>query len=435
MTNNNFQSTEPYKGVRDFYPEDMAIFRYITEIMRATSESFGYEEYNASVLEPSELYRGKSGDEIVNEQTYTFKDRGDREVTLRPEMTPTVARMVAAKRKQIPLPVRWYSIPNLFRYEQPQRGRLREHWQLNCDLFGGKDIEAEVEIISLAYELMRAYGLQDKDFIIRINSRKIMNFIINDYLRLPDDIGRKIARIIDKKTKLSDDEFKKSVTEAIGEKDEILLALLESKNFDEFVSHLPKNAELEDAIKEVKAVIESLEQLGVTNAIFDQTLMRGFDYYTGMVFEVFDTNPKNRRALFGGGRYDKLLESFGVESLPAVGFGMGDVTIRDVLEVRGLLPKYKNPACLAICIADPIGIPYANDLAQKVRRDGVNVIVDVTKRKLGDQIKSADKNGIPYVVCIGEDEVKSGTLKVKKLASGIETIIADEKLSAFVKEK
>lgn len=435
MTNDKIQPTEPYKGVRDFYPEDMAVLRYITETMRETAERFGYEEYNGSVLEPAELYRGKTSEEIVNEQTYTFKDRGDREVTLRPEMTPTVARMVAAKRKQLPWPVRWFSIANFFRYEQPQRGRLREHWQFNCDLFGAKGTGAEVEAISIAYELMRAFGFGDKDFEIRLNSRKITNFIISDYLKLDADIGKKIARVIDRKDKLPETEFKKTVTSAIGEKDEILLTLLESKNFEEFASHLPKNPGLDEALKDIRSIIESLERLGIRNVIFDQTLMRGFDYYTGAVFEIFDTNPKNNRALFGGGRYDNLLRIFGVEPLPAVGFAAGDVTIRDALLIRGLVPKYNNPARLAICIAEEIGIPYGNDLAQKIRAEKINVIIDITGRKLGDQIRAADKQGIPYIVCIGGDEVKSGTLKVKELASGVETVIADDKLSAFLKDK
>jgi histidyl-tRNA synthetase len=281
---------------------------------------------------------------------------------------------------------------------------------------------------------MRAYGLGDKDFEIRLNSRKIMNFIINDYIKLPDDIGRKIARVIDKKEKLPDSEFKKAVTAAVGEKDEILLTLLESKNFDEFVSHLPKNPELEEILQEMHSIMESLERLGIRNVVFVQTLMRGFDYYTGTVFEIFDTNPKNRRALFGGGRYDNLLKIFGVDTLPAVGYAAGDVTIRDALEIRGLLPQYRHPARLAICIAEPAGIPYANDLAQSVRSGGISAVVDVTGRKLGDQIKAADKNGIPYIVCVGGEEVRSGTLKVKELSSGVETVVADDKLAAFLKE-
>ena len=167
-------STEPYKGVRDFYPEDMSTEKAIFDIWRKNCEKYGYEEYGASVLEPAELYRAKSGEEIVNEQTYTFTDRGEREVTLRPEMTPTVGRMIANKRRELTFPVRWFSIPNLFRYEQPQRGRTREHWQLNADIFGVESTSADIEIINLAYDITRAYGLKETDFEIRLNNRKVM---------------------------------------------------------------------------------------------------------------------------------------------------------------------------------------------------------------------------------------------------------------------
>jgi histidyl-tRNA synthetase len=261
-----------------------------------------------------------------------------------------------------------------------------------------------------------------------------MNFIIDDYLKLDKEIGKKIARIIDKKEKLPKEEFKKLVTLAIGEKDEVLLTLLESNNFDEFVSHLPKNADLDLAVNEVKRVIERLDNLGIRNIRFDQTLMRGFDYYTGIVFEIFDNDPRNKRSLFGGGRYNDLLSIFGAESLPAFGFGMGDVTIMDALAIRGLLPEYKNPAKIAICIAEDVGVPYANDIAQKLRSFGINTVLDITGRKVGEQIKSADKKKIPFIVCIGGEEVKSGTLKVKELASGIETVIADDKLAAFLEK-
>src|ERR1035437_10037839 len=168
-------STEAYKGVRDFYPEDMFVQKHIFERMRKAVEKFGYSEYGASVLEPSDLYKAKSGEEIVNEQTYTFKDKGDREVSLRPEMTPTVARMIAAKLKEFSFPLRWYSIPNLFRYENPQRGRMREHWQLNVDIFGVKNLNAEVEAIAIASKIMRNFGLKDADFEIKINNRVIIN--------------------------------------------------------------------------------------------------------------------------------------------------------------------------------------------------------------------------------------------------------------------
>ncbi|KKQ82981.1 MAG: Histidine-tRNA ligase [Parcubacteria group bacterium GW2011_GWB1_38_8] len=245
--------TGPYKGVRDFYPEDMAIQNYIFDKWRKVSENFGYVEYSASPLEPTEIYTEKSGNEIVNEQTFTFLDRGDRSVTLRPEMTPTLARMIAARRKNLKFPLRWYSIPNLFRYERPQRGRKREHWQLNCDILGIAGIEAEKEIVSLTYKIMKEFGAKDEDFEIRINNADI------------------------------------------------------------------------DIFKEIGP-----------NLVFDSSLARGQTYYTGMVFEIFDTNKENARSIAGGGRYDDLLEIFDVEPIPTVGFGMGDITFRDFLETHGL---------------------------------------------------------------------------------------------------
>jgi len=247
--------TDPYKGVRDFYPEDMAIENYIFNTWRKVAEKFGYEEYSASILEPTEIYTEKSGAEIVNEQTFTFTDRGDRSVTLRPEMTPSLARMVAARRRNLKFPLRWFSIPNLFRYERPQRGRKREHWQLNCDLLGTAGIEADKEMISLAYAVMKEFGAKDSDFEIRINNSDIEIF------------------------------------------------------------------------KEI-----------VPNLVSDPTLARGQTYYTGTVFEIFDTNKENGRSIAGGGRYDNLLEIFDVEPIPAVGFGMGDITLRDFLETHKLGP-------------------------------------------------------------------------------------------------
>ncbi len=248
-------STEPYKGVQDFYPEDMAVEKYIFSVWRKVAEQFGYVEYSASPLEPTELYAEKSGEEIVNEQTFTFTDRGGRSVTLRPEMTPTLARMVAAKRRELKFPLRWYSIPNLFRYEKPQRGRRREHYQFNADLLGFDALEADKEVLAMAYAIMKEFGAKDEDYEIRINNA-------------------------------------------------------ETKLFKEIAPNL----------------------------VHDPSLARGQAYYTGMVFEIFDKNTENPRAIAGGGRYDNLLELFGVEPLPAVGFAMGDITLRDFLETHKLGP-------------------------------------------------------------------------------------------------
>lgn len=297
-------STEPYKGVRDFYPEDMAVQNYIFSVWRKVAEQFNFLEYSASILELAELYRGKGNDEIVNEQMYTFTDKGDREVALRPEMTPTLARMIAGKRKSLKFPLRWYSIPNCFRYERPQRGRKREHWQLNCDLMGIAGTEAEVEIISLAHKIMKEFGAKDEDFEIRINSRKL----------LQKAYGVEMFGLLDKKEKMEEAEF--------------------LSEWNKLSATPFKEASLDDA-PELKEIMSALEKRGIV-AKFSSTLTRGFDYYTGMVFEVFDTNPENKRSLFGGGRYDNLLEMFGVEPVPTVGFGMGDVTIHDFLVTHNL---------------------------------------------------------------------------------------------------
>jgi histidyl-tRNA synthetase len=428
-------STEPYKGVRDFYPADMAVQNYIFDIWKKTAESFGYEEYGASVLEPADLYKAKSGEEIVNEQTYTFTDRGERQVTLRPEMTPTLARMVAAKKRELVFPLRWYSIPNLFRYEQPQRGRVREHWQLNVDVFGIESLDAEVEVIQMAYEVSKAYGMKDKDFEIRINNRKLLNYITRNVWKLDEDEAKKIAKLIDRKLKLPQEIFVEESKKILGKKVSTLEleTFLESNDLIEWSSRikLPKDlSETEEkkvGLKETQEVISKLKDLGIKNVRFDQTLMRGFDYYTGIVFEVFDLNPVNRRSVFGGGRYDDLLSLFGNDKVPAVGFGAGDVIARDIMETYGTLPKPSVPADYYICIkiedndssAEKI-ISFAEKIAENLRAKGSRVAVDFTYKKIGDQIKSADKRGIPNVIVIGPEEVKSGKVKVKNLASGEE---------------
>lgn len=398
--------TEPYKGVRDFYPEDQANLSYLTSTMRDTVKRFGYSEYNASILEPAELYRGKTSEEIVNEQTYTFRDRGDREVTLRPEMTPSVARMVAARRRELSFPLRWYSIPNVFRYERPQRGRLREHWQLNVDIFGVKSHYAEVEIIQVASDIMRAFGAVGSDFVIKISNRKALNRLFGQYGLSPED-EKRMRRLIDEKDKIDD--------------------------FDERASAIAGRPFVfeEDEDPEVASVRKELAALGIENTVYDPTLVRGFDYYTGIVFEVYDTHPDNNRSLFGGGRYDNLLELFGNDSVPAVGFGMGDVTMWDFLEVRGLVPTYVSPARVALATVRDSDILPALMLAKELREQGVSCSINLEERKLGDQIKTADKQKIPYVLFVGEKESASGLYTVRDLATGAEKELTRDQLRHF----
>jgi histidyl-tRNA synthetase len=432
MKGKNKLDTESYKGVRDFYPENMFVQNYIFGVWREVVESFGYLEYGASVLEPAELYVAKSGEEIVNEQTYTFKDRGDRDVTLRPEMTPTVARMVAGKSNELSFPLRWYSIPNLFRYEKPQRGRLREHWQLNVDIFGVENGEADAEIISIAYQIMNKFGAKDEDFVIKINNRKLLEELFT-HLKLDPEQTKKVSKIIDKKDKISPAIFEASLFELIGDKKTELIDLLSSN--EKLLDTLNKNAGENGSqnAKETVELIEKLSSIGVTNTVLSPTLMRGFDYYNGIVFEVFDTHSDNNRSLFGGGRYNNLTELFSDKDIPAFGFGMGDVTAKDFLEVRNLLPRYRPQTQLYICNLGPEFLNHVRSMADSLRKAGLNVAIDLSNKKLGDQIKTADRQYIPYVICVGENEVKSNTYSVKDMQSGEEKRVKLEEIAGVIK--
>jgi len=352
--------TAPYKGVRDFYPEDQFIQNYIKNVWKKTVESFGYEEYDASLLEHSEIYKEKSGEEIVNEQTFTFTDRGGRDVTLRPEMTPTIARMVAGKRRELGFPLRLYSIPNLFRYEATQRGRLREHWQLNVDLFGVEGTEADLEIVKIGYQALINFGANNSDFEIRLNSHS-------------------------------------------------------------------------DNKEDLNKFITRLNELGISNTIIDTTLARGQAYYTGIVFEFFDTNKENGRSILGGGRYDNLTELFGEKDLPVVGFGWGDVTTKDFLETHKLLPEYKPKTDLYIALVSNEYAKEALELGDFLRQAGLNVSIDYSERKIGDQIKTALKHKTPNFLVFGEDEIKSQTYKVKNLITESEKEVRKEEIKECVK--
>jgi histidyl-tRNA synthetase len=421
-------SVEPYKGTRDFYPQDQFIQNYIFGVWKRVAESFGYLEYNASILEETDLYRAKSGEEIINEQTYSFTDRGGRDVTIRPEMTPTVARMVAQKRRELSFPLRWYSIPNLFRYERPQRGRLREHWQLNVDIFGVDSIDADVETVAVAHGIMKAFGAKDESFEIHLNSRRLMNFIMNDYIGATAEQAHKASKLIDKMNKMQGSEFSKAMVEILGDKSKKLLEVLKVKKFDQ----LDKEILQSTGAKELSDAFVKLQNLGIENFLFDPAIVRGFDYYTGMVFEMYDTNPKNPRAIFGGGRYDDLVGIFGVEKVSGVGFGWGDVTTRDFLETYDLLPAYTSPVKLYICHMEGF-MEEANKLAGELRAQGVKVETDLTGRKIAQQVKTADREKIPFVLVVGEDEVKSGVFKLKNLKESSEQEILKSDLVQYLK--
>ncbi len=424
-------STQPYKGVRDFYPKDMFFRTYLFDVLREVVESYGYEEYDASILEPTELYEAKSGEEIVSDQMYSFTDRGKRRVSLRPEMTPTVARLIAGRRHELSYPVRWYSIPNLFRYEKPQRGRLREHFQLNVDMFGVSSLEAEVEMIQITHALLTAFGATKDDFVIKINSRKILDALYERY-KLSSESSYKLTKVLDKKEKISEAAFNDGVQYILGEHAQEFIELIHATP-----ALLDTLKEANEGVVDIIAILDRFKTEGTGNVVFDPSITRGFDYYSGFVFEVFDTDSNNNRSMFGGGRYSHLVDIFGVEPVEAIGFGMGDVTLLDFLTTHNLAPTPSSSTDCTICrtnnqenVRD-----FSITVAEQLRANGLNVSIDITDRKVGDQIKAADKNGVPFVTIIGPDEVGSETIVLKHLASGEETTLPVKNAAEHIRKQ
>lgn len=413
-------STQPVKGARDFYPEDMRLQKYIFGKWREVCERFGYEEYDAPILEPTDLYLSKGNEEIINEQTYSFTDRGGRNLTLRTEMTPTVSRMVSAKRQELTYPVRWYSIPQCWRYERMQRGRGREFYQLNVDVFGLSALEADLEIIQVADTIMQSFKAKRDMYAIKINSRSFTNILLGDYLGLDATQSATMIRLIDRMNKLAEAEFAAQVdaifspSQREAGKPAQLLDFLKSPN----VADIPGDLITVEPLIQLHKLLKMLKDLGINNVSFDPSLMRGFDYYTDIVFEVFDTHPDNNRAMFGGGRYDGLVEQFGVEAIPTVGFAMGDITLANFLESHKLLPDLHPETDVYVAlIGDVIG--GAQTMVAELRQMGVNAAMDTSGRQVDKQIKTAVKKGLRYIMFVGQKELDEQLFALKDLETGL----------------
>jgi histidyl-tRNA synthetase len=421
-----YLSTQPYKGTRDFFPEDMRFREAMFSVMHRVVRQYGFDQIDAPLIEPIDLYLAKTSEEIVGQQIYSFTDRGDRKVAIRPEMTPTVARMVAARFHETPKPIRWYSIPNVWRYEQPGKGRLREHWQLNCDLFGAASEKlGDLEILSLAVDLLRGYGADASQFRLYLSHRSILNGVLGGELKLPQEKWPAIARIMDKKAKVKPEAYV-AMLEAEG------VTALQRAELDFFLieklDYLKKKYHLEGA-SYVLEVMQELKNLGLGDYVeYDPSVVRGFDYYTGLVFEVFDTHPENRRSLFGGGRYNNLVGAFGKETLNAVGFGMGDVTLEDFLRTHKLLSEQPRKVDLYIALIDEKLGGHALALARKLRARGLSVEVSLGAGKLGKQFQEAEKKQIARVIILGEDEAASGVYTVKNLSTGEQAKLAVDQI-------
>jgi len=398
----------PVKGTRDFYPEQMAVRTWFYGTVRRVSESFGYQEWEAPILESLDLYAAKSGEELVKKQSYVFTDRGGEEITLRPELTPSLARMIAQKQGELAFPARWWSFGPFWRYEKMQKGRSREFFQWNIDMLGVNSPEADAELVAIAAGFLKAVGLTPSQARIYVNNRRFMDAEF-ERLEIPDEKKPGVSVLVDRREKMEPDAWEAYALE-IGlsaEKLEGLKSLLaDSKAW--------RHSE------ELVRLFAALDALGATEYVeFDPNIMRGLLYYTGTVFEAFDVSGSLRRAILGGGRYDNLLLDVGGEPLSGVGFAMGDVVISLVLHELGLIPKLAiTPAAVLVTILSQELQPESLKLAVQLRQSGINVTCYPEAAKLPKQFKFADRMGMKAVLVLGPDEVAQGRITLKDLASG-----------------
>lgn len=407
-----YLSTEPYRGTRDFLPGEMSIRQQVFHRLYQVIETFGYERYDGPQLEPVEMYEAKSSQEIVEQQLYTLTDQSGRRLALRPEMTPTVARMIAGNLGSLSFPVRWYSHPNCHRYERPQRGRVREHWQINVDLFGSDSAAVEVEMVELIHAMMRALGASQDMYMIRMSDRVLLNAIFTEILELTDQQARATASIIDR--------WEKSTREQLAaDADEAGLTAKQFARLSEVITAGEDVlSELSDEARGQSKLIQVLNTSARELITVDPLIVRGFDYYTSTVFEVFDTNPDNRRSLFGGGRYDNLVGLYSPKEISGFGFGMGDVTLLDFLRTHDLLPDADNRVDVVVLPTDDSLFNAARQAANTLRNTGLRTTTPLEVRKLGKEIQRADKAGARAVVIVGQNDWNTGHVTIRNLASG-----------------
>lgn len=424
-------STQPYKGTRDFYPADMRLRNWFFGKIRASLETAAFEEYNGPMLESLDMYIAKSGEEIANEQTYNFTDRGGRRLAVRPEMTPTVARLVAAKIGELNFPLKWFSIPNLYRYERPQRGRLREHWQVNVDIFGCDTYEADLEVISTAVMLLRAFDADESMFRVHINNRRFFNDVIASIAGTDAEGSRKVSKVVDRKNKIPREEYEKELAGLGLDADKIAaIDALYTMNVRDAAALCPQSR----GAQELLELFSALSAVGLEKyCVFDFGIIRGLDYYTGTVFEVFDEAPENNRAMFGGGRYDNLVGLFVKNTnITGVGFGFGDVTLENFLVTHKLIPDLYNVGT-KVLVTRFDDVPYEKytALVDSLRAAGIVSSVYIGSKKFGKQIDYAVKGNYSHVVIMGESELKEGCVKVKDLSSRDETTVKYNELPGY----
>jgi histidyl-tRNA synthetase len=413
-------SNLPPKGTSDWFPQEYRIRKYIFDTWRSVCTRFGYEEYLTPVVESAEVYRAKSGEDIGGKELMTMTDRAGRELSLRPEMTPSVTRMVTRIYDSAPKPMRLFSIANFFRNEKPQRGRNREFWQLNADIFGSNSANADIEVLQLALEIMQSFNPPAGSFTMFINNRKLIDFILNQVAQVTEDQRTEVVRTLDKWEKLSREDFVAKLVEIGLQSNQVegLIKFMQSSNAQELIQNLPELA-TNEGYQETQEIIEKLTSLGYGEWIkFQPNIIRGFDYYDGMVFEVFDNNPENNRSMFGGGRYNGLARIFGANSFPATGFAPGDETTRLFLESWNLVPQdLKQEVYYVPLLSEDLYI-QTTDIIKPLRNEGKNVIAGLEVQGVGKALDTGNKIAADFVIIFGENEQSRGVYILKDMNSG-----------------
>lgn len=412
------------KGTREFYPETMSLRNYLYEKVRSASQSFGYQEWDGPFIETIDLYAAKSGEELVKKQSFTFEDRGGELVTLRPELTPSLARMIAAKQNELTYPVRWWSFGPFWRYEQPQKGRAREFFQWNVDMLGVNSPEADAELIAVSAAFLRSVGLSPELARIYVNNRRLMDSEF-DALGIVPEKRLDISNLVDRRSKMEPVKW-----------DENALELGLDQNQLDGLKAILGNYDLWKKSDELTRLFAALEALGVKEYVtFDPNIMRGLLYYTGTVFEAFDTSGSLKRAILGGGRYDNLLADVGGQPLSGVGFAMGDVVIGIVLQEAGLLPEFDlTPASALVTVFDESLLLKSYELAARLRGAGLNVMVFPEPAKLPKQFKFADKMKMKVALVLGPDEAANGRVTVKNLSNGEQVVVAQDAVADEIRK-
>jgi histidyl-tRNA synthetase len=410
------------KGTRDFYPEEMALRVRLYEKARQVSERFGYQEYEAPILETLDLYAAKSGEELVKEQAFVFTDRSGTQIALRPELTPSLARMIAQRQRQLTYPARWWSFGPFWRYERPQKGRTREFFQWNIDMLGVSSPEADAELVAVAASFLEEVGLSPKQARIFVNDRRLMDSQF-DLLGIPQEQRLAVSNLVDRRSKM-----KAEVWEAYA----LDTGLSESQL--QGLKALLENKSLWEKSEDLTRLFRALDALGAAEYVeFDPNVVRGLLYYTGTVFEAFDLTGGVRRAILGGGRYDNLLADVGGDPLSGVGFAMGDVVMGIVLKEKGLIPPFNpSPAPVLVTIFDEELWRESYALAAELRREGLNVLAYPEPAKLGKQFKFANKMGVRVAVVLGPDEFAAGKVAVKEMQRGEQVILPREEAAAHI---